>query len=89
MADTIKKADNAKKNTEKVKLPKLRGHNAEQTEFFSINDRRYLVRRGEYVEVPAEVAEVVHNAEKAEEERYKYIDELEKAKEDKEKEIGL
>ena len=90
MADTTKKKDNAtngKKVT--VKLPRLRGQNAIQEEFFSVNGKNYLIKRGETVEIPEEVAEVIRNGEKAEEAALKYVDTLNEAKEDKEKELGL
>ena len=90
MADTTKKADNATKEQRvMVKLPRLSGQNAIQEEFFSVNGRNYLIKRGEYVEVPKEVEEVIFNAEKAEDYAIKYVDGLTKAKDDKEKEIGL
>lgn len=91
MADTTKKtADNAKKETRvTVRLPKLAGQNAIQEEFFSVNGKNYLIKRGETVEIPVEVAEVIKNAEKAEEYAMNYVEGLEKAKKDKEKELGL
>ena len=77
----------AKKVT--VRLPRLPGQNANQDEYFSVNDRPYLIKRGEMVEVPLEVAEVIENAEKAEEYALKYVSDLDKAKNAKEKELGL
>lgn len=90
MANTTKKKDNAtngKKVT--VRLPRLPGQNAIQEEFFSVNGKNYLIKRGETVEIPKEVAEVIRNGEKAEEAALKYVDTLNEAKEDKEKELGL
>lgn len=90
MADTTKKKDNAtngKKVT--VRLPRLPGQNAIQEEFFSVNGKNYLIKRGETVEIPEAVAEVIRNGEKAEEAALKYVDTLNEAKEDKEKELGL
>ncbi|MBE7053465.1 MAG: hypothetical protein E7391_04230 [Ruminococcaceae bacterium] len=91
MAETTKKAvDNAtKKRRVEVRLPRLSGQNANQEEFFSVNGKNYIIKRGETVEIPEEVAEVIRNAEKAEEYAMKYVDGLEKAKKDKEKELGL
>ena len=89
MADTIKKADNATKKRVTVRLPRLPGQNAIQEEFFSVNGRNYIIKRGEEVEIPVEVAEVIKNAEKAEEYAMNFVDNLEKAKKDKEKELGL
>ena len=77
MADTIKKADNAtKKKRGTVKLPKARGHNAIQEEFFAINGRTYYLKRGEYVEVPEEVEEVIKNGENAEEAAFDYVESI-------------
>lgn len=91
MADTIKKdADNAtKRKRVTVRLPRLPGQNANQEEFFSVNGKNYIIKRGETVEIPEEVAEVIRNGEKAEEYAMNYVDELEKKKADKEKELGL
>jgi hypothetical protein len=85
MAETTKKAtDNAKKRVE-VRLPRNMGANAIQDEFFSVNGKNYIIKRGETVEIPEEVAEVIRNAEKAEEYALNYVDELKKAEDDKRK----
>lgn len=85
MAETTKKAtDNAKKRVE-VRLPRLSGQHANQDEFFSVNGKNYIIRRGETVEIPEEVAEVIRNAEKAEEYAMHYVDELTRAEEEKKK----
>ena len=85
MAGTTKKtADNAKKVV--VRLPRLHGQNAQQREFFSVNGRNCLLHRGIDVEVSEEVAEVIRNAERAEECAMRYVDELVQAEEDKRKE---
>jgi hypothetical protein len=91
MADTIKKADNATKKGKRitVRLPRLPGQNAIQEEFFSVNGKNYIIKRGVEVEIPEEVAEVIRNAEKAEEYAMKYVEGLEKAKNEKEKELGI
>ena len=90
MADTTKKADNATKGKRvTVRLPRLAGQNALQEEFFSVNGKNYIIKRGEEVEIPEAVAEVIRNAEKAEEYAMNYVDGLDKAKKDKEKELGL
>lgn len=91
MADTTKKtADNATKGKRvTVRLPRLPGQNANQEEFFSVNGKNYIIRRGETVEIPEEVAEVIRNAEKAEEYAMNYVEDLDKAKKEKEKELGL
>ena len=93
MADTTKKAvDNATTKKEKrvtVRLPRLPGQNANQEEFFSVNGKNYIIKRGETVVLPEEVAEVIRNAEKAEEYAMNYVENLDKTKKEKEKELGL
>ncbi len=91
MADKIEKVDNATTKSKRVtvRLPRLPGQNAEQVEFFSVNGMNYRIKRGETVEIPEEVAEVIRNAEKAEEYAMNYVEKLDKAKKDKEKELGL
>ena len=85
MADTTKKtANNAKKAV--VHLPRLSGQNARQEEFFSVNGRNYIIQRGIDVEVPEEVAEVIRNAQRAEECAMRYVDKLVQNEEDKRKE---
>ena len=89
MAETTKKAnDNAKKRIE-VRLPLNKGQNAVQEEFFSVNFKNYLIKRGETVEIPEEVAEVIRNGEMAEEYAMHYADNLVKAEDDKRKELKL
>lgn len=83
-------ADNAEKETRvTVRLPRLPGQNAEQTEFFSVNGKNYRIKRSETVEVPEAVAEVIRNAEKAEEYAMRYVEKLDNEKKEKEKELGL
>jgi hypothetical protein len=91
MADTTKKAaDNATKEKRvSVRLPKAKGRNAVQEEFFSVNGKNYIVKRGDTVEIPEEVAEVIRNGEKAEDYAMAYVDELAKAENDKRTELGL
>lgn len=91
MAETIKKttADNAKGTRVTVRLPRLPGQNAVQEEFYSVNGKNYRIKRGETVEIPEEVAEVIENAQMAEEYAMKYVDDLTKAEADKKKEIGI
>ena len=76
MADTTKKAaDNATKGKRvTVRLPRLQGQNAIQEEFYSVNGKNYLIKRGETVEIPEEVAEVIRNAEMAEEYAMNYAE---------------
>ena len=91
MAETTKKTvDNATKGKRvTVRLPRLPGQNANQEEFFSVNGKNYIIKRGEDVEIPEAVAEVIRNAQKAEEYAMKYVEDLDKSKSDKEKELGL
>ena len=46
----------------KIKLPKTR--NEKDDVYVAVNGQSYLIKRGEYVEVPASVAEVLENKEK-------------------------
>ena len=90
MADTTKKADNATKGKRvAVTLPRLSGQNAIQEEFYSVNGKNYRIKRGVEVEIPEAVAEVIRNAQKAEDYAMTYIDNLTEAKKEKEKELGL
>lgn len=88
MAETTKKTtDNAKQKVT-VRLPRNPGQNARQEEFFSVNGRNYLIKRGETVEISEEVAEVIRNSEQAEDYAMKYVESLAKAEEDKRKEFN-
>lgn len=73
MADTTKQMKEAKRV--QVRLPRLAGQNANQDEFFSVNFKNYIIKRGTTVEVPEEVAEVIRNNEKSEEYAMEYIEE--------------
>ena len=83
MAGTTKKAtDNAEvKATDNVAkkvivtLPRNPGQNANQDEFFSVNFKNYMIKRGEPVEIPEELAEVIKNNMDAENYAMKYVDE--------------
>ena len=74
MAETTKQTTKNAKRVE-VRLPRNAGQNANQDEFFSVNFENYIIRRGETVEIPEELAEVIRNAEKAEEYAMRYADE--------------
>ena len=75
------KTEQAKKPTKteskrvQVRLPRLSGQNANQDEFFSVNGKNYIIKRGEYVDVPEEVAEVIRNNEQAEDYAMRYVEE--------------
>ena len=77
MADTTKQANNKPNATAKVsvRLPRNKGQNAIQEEFFSVNFKNYIIKRGERVEIPEELAEVIENAAKAEEYAMIYAEE--------------
>lgn len=91
MAEINKKTANNATESKRVtvRLPRLQGQNALQREFFSVNGKNYLIKRGEEVEIPEEVAEVIRNAEKAEEYAMNYGDGLVTAAKNKEKEFGI
>lgn len=91
MADTTKNTTNNASKGKKVtvRLPRLNGQNAIQEEFFSVNGKNYIIKRGETVEIPEEVAEVIRNGEKAEEYAMNYVDSLVKAEKEKKDEIGI
>lgn len=74
MADTTKQTKTDAKRVE-VRLPRNAGQNANQDEFFSVNFKNYIIKRGETVEIPEELAEVIRNAEKAEDYAMQYIEE--------------
>lgn len=59
----------------KVRLPRLEGQNASQEEFFSLNFKNYIIKRGEDVEIPEELAEVIRNGEKAKDAAFTYAEE--------------
>ena len=82
MAETNKNTNNAKKRVT-VRLPRNPGQNARQEEFYSHNFKNYMIVRGETVEIPEEIAEVIRNGEKAEEYAMQYVDGLVKAEEEK------
>ena len=72
-----------------VRLPRLPGQNAIQEEFFSVNGKNYRIKRGETVEIPEEVAEVIANGEKAEEYAMNYVEKLVEAEKEKKTEFGI
>lgn len=80
VVETEKKEKTAKTKIEKkpktkiLFLEKLRGRNANQQIFVSLNGRDYLIQRGVSVEVPIGVYEVVMNSIKAKDEAFDYIE---------------
>ena len=89
MAETKTKQAEKKSQRVVVRLPRNKGKNAVQEEFFSVNGKNYIIKRGEDVEIPVEVAEVIRNAEKDEDYAMRYVDGLVKAEKDKKQELGL
>ena len=91
MAETTKKVtDNATKSKRvTVRLPRAKGINAEQDELFSLNGKNIRIKRGETVEISEGVAEIIANAEKAEEYAVSYAESLVVKEKDKMKEIGI
>jgi hypothetical protein len=73
MAETTKQTKTSAKRVA-VKLPRNAGQNANQDEFFSVNFKNYIIKRGEVVEIPEELAEVIRNNENAEDYALQYID---------------
>ena len=89
MAENKTKSEAKKSQRVVVRLPRNKGKNAVQEEFFSVNGKNYIIKRGEDVEIPIEVAEVIRNAEKDEEYAMRYADSLVQAEKDKKQELGL
>lgn len=87
MAET--KTKSVKTQRVVVRLPRNKGANARQEEFFSVNGKNYIIQRGVDVEIPVEVAEVIRNAEKAEDYAMRYVDGLVQAEKDKKQDLGL
>ena len=74
MAEKTNKAENASKRVT-VRLPRNAGQNANQDEFFSANFVNYIVKRGETVEIPEILANIIRDNEQAEEYAMKYAEE--------------
>ncbi len=74
MAETrkepVRTPDPAGERTVRIRIPTDRKDNSPV--FVSVNDRTWLIRRGESVDVPECVAEVLRHAEEAENEQYAY-----------------
>ena len=80
MAEATKTTTKATE-TEKEKLVKIRiprGRDNQDDVFVGVNGRTWLIKRGVEVEVPKCVAEVIRNAEEAEEAAYAYEDSVKK-----------
>ncbi len=61
-------------NKVEIRLPRREGTGKNQTEFFSVNGKNYIIERGKTVMVPAFVAEVIFNGELAEEAALAYAE---------------
>ena len=66
MANTVTTTENkaVKKETKKVRIKLPLTRNEKEAVYVAVNGKSYLIKRGEYVEVPASVAEVLENREK-------------------------
>ena len=90
MAETIKK-ENENAKTDKttlrafVRLPLNKGHNAIQEEFICANFKTYRIKRGEEVEVPLAVANVIKKSDDAELYALRFVNDLNKREEEKRK----
>lgn len=89
MAETKTKQEPKKSQRIFVTLPLNRGRNAVQEEFFSVNGVNYIIKRGEEVEIPVELYEVIRNAEKEEIYAMRFAEGLVQAEKDKKKELGM
>lgn len=70
-----KKAEKPKKAAEKEKMVKVLlplMENGDMEQYVAVNGRSFLIRRGEEVEVPECVAEVLRLSEKQKREAYRY-----------------
>ena len=72
---TTAKAEVKKKETEIIRIPKTKEDKGDV--FVGINGYTYLIKRGETVEVPKAVAEVLRHQEKMIEENMLFIEEAE------------
>lgn len=57
-------AENTEKKTKTVKIKIPLTKTEKEDVYVAVNGKSYLIKRGEYVEVPASVAEVLENQEK-------------------------
>ena len=75
MAENKKKVETpteVKEEMVTIKLPKIRG--GADSEWVSVNDRKWQIQRGVAIEVPACVAEVLENRDRQLEAAYEYLD---------------
>lgn len=74
MADT-KKATTQKEETVRFRLKRNPDPRASQTEFYSHNFKNYLVKRGEWVELPKVIYDMIMEQEEAEDYAADYANE--------------
>lgn len=89
MAEAKTKQETKKAQRVVVRLPRNKGKNAVQEEFFSVNGKNYIIKRGVDVEIPVEVAEVIRNAEKDEDYAMRFVDDLVQKEKEKKQDLGL
>jgi len=68
-------AGKIKEEMVEVMLPPINDPNAPQQEFYSVNGKNYIIKRGIKVKVPASVAEVIYNGMEQERKAFLYIQE--------------
>lgn len=69
-------AETKKTNMVTIRLPRKSGQGVNQDEIYSHNFTNYMVRRGEDVEVPNALADVILDQQKAAEEAARYVEEV-------------
>lgn len=70
--ETVASVEVAEEEFVTIKLPKDRNSNGSDSEYVSVNDRTWQIKRGVEVKVPACVAEVLANREKQLDAAYDY-----------------
>lgn len=75
-ATVLNAVDTKKEKTVKIRIPRTRKD--EEDKIVWVNERRFLIKRGEEVEVPECVAEVIRNSEKMLEQAYDFENEVQK-----------
>lgn len=71
VAETVETTDPMKQMV-RIKLPKDR-ENKQPDLFVGLNGKTYLIKRGEAVEVPLPVAEIIQHSEEQDEAAYEFI----------------
>lgn len=74
MADNKKVSAPAERRVQ-IMLPLLEDPKAPREEYFAVNGKSFIIRRGEYVKVPEYVAEVIANSQAARMAAIKFVDE--------------